>query len=242
MTAASNADAYAAARVGVYFQGFPSTLDGQCVSLIKWFLGDMCGVSNWQAARGDAKDFGDTLVEQGLADLLKPGAQHKRGDIVVWKQDGGGFGHIGVLLSGDRVFEENVGLKGTPSKMVGAFRVYSSRIDPLVADWRTGSPTFYRVKNYIENKPKGGDILTTLNQARIIAHGVGGFNGYDGKPNALDGSIDSLLKKNQVGQPLDTVVAHFYNEAGTGINWRSKRLPAVYADRAKMQKAKDALK
>ncbi|WP_439946519.1 CHAP domain-containing protein [Streptomyces sp. BBFR109] len=155
MTAASNADAWAAKRVGIYFQGFPSTLDGQCVSLIKWFLGDMCNVSDWKLARGDAKDYGDTLVRQGLATVV-PATQRKRGDIVVWKQDGHGFGHIGVLLSGDRVFEENVGLVGTPSKMVGDFRVFSSRIDPLVANWRTGSPTFYRVKSYEEE----GETMT----------------------------------------------------------------------------------
>jgi hypothetical protein len=157
MTAASNADAYAATRVGVYFPGFPSTLDGQCVSLIKWFLGEMCEVSDWKAARGDAKDYGDTLVRQGLADPASAN-QRKRGDIVVWKRDGGGYGHIGVLLTGDMVFEENVGLIGTPSKMVGDFRVYSSRIDPLSASWRTGSPTFYRVKSYIENKSKGATM------------------------------------------------------------------------------------
>lgn len=142
-----DADAYANNRMGIYFPGFPAEFTGQCTSLIKWYLGEMCGVGDWQAARGNAKDFGDTLVHQGLATVVDINSR-REGDIVVWKQDGGGYGHIGVLCSGDNVFEENVGLKGAPSANYSGNIVHPSRLDPLSASWRVGPPSFYRPNGY----------------------------------------------------------------------------------------------
>lgn len=162
MSVANNADDYANGRISIFFPGFPSSLTGQCVSLAKWFLGEMCGVSDWQAARGNAKDFGDTLVNQGHATVV---TSPIRGDLAVWKQDGGGYGHIGVVLSGSRVFEENVGLKGTPSEVVGGVTVYASRIDPLSASWRVGAPTFYRVNSYHEVNPNPNATQAEIEQA-----------------------------------------------------------------------------
>lgn len=144
-----NASIYANKNLGRFFKGYPANLTGQCVSLVKWFLQDMTSVPNPQTARGHAKDFGDTLVAQGHAKKVSS-ALRKRGDLVVWKQDGGGYGHIGVLTDKNHVFEENVGLAGTSSKLVSGVRVYASRIDPLWAFWRVGKPTFYRVKSYKE--------------------------------------------------------------------------------------------
>ena len=102
MAVNNNADDYANARLGIYFQGFPDYLTGQCVSIAKWFIGEMAGVPDWQAARGNARDFGDTLVRQGLATVV---SDPQRGDLAVWKQDGGGLWHVGVVLSCGRVFE-----------------------------------------------------------------------------------------------------------------------------------------
>ncbi|KUM39027.1 CHAP domain-containing protein [Arthrobacter sp. EpRS71] len=173
MAVNQNADDYANARLGIYFPGHPATLTGQCVSLIKWYLGEMCGVAEWQAARGHAKDFGDTLVSQGLATVVSAGSR-KRGDLVVWKQDGGGYGHIGVLCSNDNVFEENVGLAGSKSAVYGGNTVYASRIDPLNAVWRKGPPTFYRVKTYVESiqQPQGGDMVTNRDQLNKLYEAV----------------------------------------------------------------------
>lgn len=145
----ANADAYAAARLNIFFPGFPSSLTGQCVSLNKWFLAEMTEVPNPQAARGHAKDYGDSLVAQGHA-FVVPAGERKPGDFVVWKQDGGGYGHIGVLLTGDRVFEENVGIAGSTRGVFEGNVVYASRIDPLYQNWRVGAPTFYRIKTYSE--------------------------------------------------------------------------------------------
>jgi hypothetical protein len=147
-----NADIYAANRMSLFFPGFPAELTGQCVSLAKWYIGEMCGVADWQSARGNAKDFGDTLVNQGLAVIVDI-SNRRRGDLVVWKQDGGGYGHIGVLLSGDMVFEENAGIRGTPTAVYGGITVYASRTDPLGASWRLGAPTFYRMNGYSEVDP-----------------------------------------------------------------------------------------
>jgi len=253
MTAASNADSWAAERVGIYFQGFPSTLDGQCVSLIKWFLGDMCNVQDWKLARGDAKDYGDTLVRQGLASVV-PAAQRKRGDIVVWKQDGHGFGHIGVLLSGDMVFEENVGLVGTPSKMVGDFRVYSSRIDPLSSSWRTGSPTFYRVKSYIENKQtapavttpaKGGDMITRKGlEAVFLAHlgrmpDTDAYTHYVGNYD-IDFTVNDVKKSDEY-KSHQKVVAQAKADATLGQKARTdKWQQQIYDLQAKLKNAAPA--
>ncbi len=157
---AVDADAYAYARVGIFFTANSNnTLDdgdltGQCVTLNKWFLLEMTQVPNPQIARGNAIDFGDNLVAQGHATVISAG-DRKPGDFVVWKEDGGFNtstqrmnGHIGVLLSNDMVFEENAGIAGTPSKIVAGNTVYASRVDPLYASWRKGQPTFYRINTY----------------------------------------------------------------------------------------------
>lgn len=169
----NNADDYANARIGLYFTANQvknnlesGSLDGQCVTAVKHFLYNMTDVPNAGVARGHAKDYGDTLVREGHATVVSE-ADRRRGDIVVWKQDGGGYGHIGVLLSGDRVFEQNVGIVGTPSKLVNGavensgktimIRVFATRISPLYQNWRVGKPTFYRVKSYSEgNNSEGG--------------------------------------------------------------------------------------
>ena len=187
----NNADDYANARIGIYFPGFPAPYTGQCVSLIKWYLGEMCQVDNWQIARGDAKDFGDTLVKEGLAYIVSE-ANRKRGDIVVWKKDGGGYGHIGVLCSGDNVFEENVSVKGTPSTQIsdgngGFTTVYASRLDPLYASYRKGEPTFYRVYGYQEtnaitqpvNQTNQGDDMIDQNTLTILFNEMLGRNPDD---------------------------------------------------------------
>ena len=157
-----NADDYAAKRLGIFFPGSSNgtmndgDLTGQCVSLVKWFGAEMCDLPNAGAARGNAKDFGDTLVRQGLAYEVAAGAR-QQGDLVVWPQDGGGYGHIGVLLSGDRVFEQNVALPGSSTRVVAGNTVYSSRIDPLYANWRRGGSRFYRMRNYVGNRPSVSD-------------------------------------------------------------------------------------
>lgn len=152
------ADSWAGPRVGIFFPATSNNkldagdLDGQCVSLAKWFIYEACSVPNPGEARGHAKDYGNTLVAQGHA-VEVPAAQRKAGDLVIWPQDGGSYGHIGVLLDNDRVFEQNVGLPGSSHKYVrqsdgSNVLVFASRIDPLFASWRKGAARYYRIKTY----------------------------------------------------------------------------------------------
>lgn len=151
-----NVDQYALKRLNMFFPadtdntGRDGNLTGQCVSLVKWFLAEMTSVPNPFIARGHAKDFGDQLVREGHAYVV---SSPKRGDIVVWKQDGGGYGHIGVVTSGD-VFEENVHIPGPVTRVVDGDVVYASRLGKINESFRRGAPTFYRVRTYVENLPK----------------------------------------------------------------------------------------
>lgn len=147
---ASNADDYSATRLGFFFPGSISSLDGQCVSLVKWFIAEMTGIPNPQAARGDARYFGKRLVAEGLADEV-PYANRRRGDIICYEY--GTYGHIAVQLSGGRVFEENVNWPGVSSKVVDGARVYASRIGSEGESWRRDEHV-YRIKSYNEK----GDI------------------------------------------------------------------------------------
>lgn len=180
-----NADDYAAKRLGIFFPGSSNgtmndgDLTGQCVSLAKWFGAEMCELPNPGAGRGHAKDFGNTLVNQGLAYEVAAD-QRAQGDIVVWQQDGGGYGHIGVLLSGDRVFEQNVALPGSSTRVIAGNTVYSSRIDPLYVNWRRGAPRFYRMRNYVGNRPSVSDDQIKQAYRDILEREAdeGGINHY----------------------------------------------------------------
>lgn len=168
MAVAANADDYAASRVGIYFPGVNPTLDGQCVSLVKWFMGEMSSVPDWNAARGDARYVGKTLVAQGHAYEV-PYAQRSRGDIVCYEY--GQFGHIGVILSGNRTFEENVNWPGVASKIVDGARVYASRVGSMDESWRHDMH-IYRLKSYNEQ----GANMPTLPTKQQVAEAYGKHN------------------------------------------------------------------
>ena len=218
MTAAKNANDYANARLNHFFPassnntGSDGDLTGQCVSLIKWFLSEMTSVPNPFTARNHAKDYGATLVAQGHATEVKA-SDRKQGDLVVWPSDGGGFGHIGILLDGDKVFEENVGLEGTPSKTIKSgnesWTVYASRIDPLSAKWRKGNPVFYRIKSYKEGDT---DVATIQNkdQAKLLYVMVLHRN----LNNVSDKEAQGL-----VGQDVFKVIDRMRADGAAGAEW-----------------------
>lgn len=194
---AINADEYAKARLNKFFPGIVPSLDGQCVSLTKGFMQDMSSVPNPQAARGDARHVGNTLVAQGHATEV-PYSQRKRGDLICYEY--GTYGHIAVQLSGGRVFEQNVNMSGVASKIVDGSRVYASRIGSESEAWRTGkNPHVYRLKTYKEGSSMA---KLSLEFARILAHGILGRNGVTNKVNALSGAADGDLKKHHVGKEL----------------------------------------
>ena len=111
---ADNAEAYASTRIGIFFPAHNQTpadgnLTGQCVTLNKWFLAEMTDVPYPFNARGDARYVGQTLVAQGHATKV-PYSERRRGDFAVFEY--GQYGHIGVLLDQDRIFEQNVNVGG----------------------------------------------------------------------------------------------------------------------------------
>lgn len=77
-----------------------------------------------------------------------------------------------------------------------------------------------------------GDSMSTtdLGLARVLAHGILGRNGHNGKPNALDGSQDADLIKNHVGKETNAKIWEFYNSA-EGKDWRDNLQPKAYAER-----------
>lgn len=160
MATNSNADEYANQRVGIYFPGVIWQLDGQCVSLAKWFMGEMSQVPDWNSARGDARYVGQTLVRQGHAYEVSR-AEAKRGDLVIWEY--GQYGHIAVLLSGWRIFQQNANVPGVASKIVDGSRVYASSIVPIYNSLGGVAPKFYRLKTYVENVKKEETTMVIQN-------------------------------------------------------------------------------
>lgn len=158
----ANADDYAASRVGIFFPAHNQTpadgnLTGQCVTLNKWFLAEMTDVPNAFAARGDARYVGDALVAQGHA-VEVAYENRQRGDFVVYKY--GKYGHIGVLLSGDRLFEQNANVGNVAKRLVDGAYVYAARIGSLNESWRPVRPNIYRIKSYTE---KGSGLMIIQN-------------------------------------------------------------------------------
>lgn len=158
-----NADVYAVKRQNIFFSGVVPSLDGQCVSLVKWFMQEMSDVPNPQAARGHARSVGKTLVAQGHAVEVTYG-QRKRGDVICYEF--GEYGHTAIQLSGGRVFEQNVNWPGVASKIVAGARVYASRIGSESEPWRQ-SVHIYRLKTYFE-----GGLMETFTEGNRVDFNV----------------------------------------------------------------------
>lgn len=201
MAVANNADDYAATRQNIFFPGVIPDLDGQCVSLVKWFLQEMTSVPNPQAARGDARYVGQTLVAQGHA-VEVPYSERRRGDIVGYEF--GTYGHIAVQLSGGRVFEENVNMGGVQSKVVAGSTVYASRIGSEAEPWRANkNPHIYRIKSYNEEGEHMA-VITIENQV-AISEGTQGTQ----PQNAED---TQFINKEVDQATLDNMVTYWANK------------------------------
>lgn len=149
----ANAEVYASKRLNMFFPAHNQTpidgnLTGQCVTLNKWFLAEMTDVPNAFAARGDARYVGQTLVNQGHATRV-PYGERRRGDFAVFEY--GVWGHIGVLIDANRIFEENVNVGGVARRWVDGAYVYASRVGNLAEAWRPVQATIYRINSYNES-------------------------------------------------------------------------------------------
>lgn len=194
-----NAEIYAATRVGIFFPGSSNgtgadgDLTGQCVTLNKWFLAEMTDVPAPFSARGDARYVGQTLVRQGHATQV-PYEQRRRGDFAVFEY--GQYGHIGVLLDADRIFEQNANV-GVARKLVAGAWVYASRVGRLSESWRTQRATIYRINSYRE----GSMSVDKLSREDVIEIHRAYFIGDPGAGYGWE----------HVGQPLSKIVADFKN-------------------------------
>lgn len=213
MAAANNADDYASSRINIFFPGIEPSLDGQCVSLAKWFMAEMTNVPNPQAARGDARYVGKTLVAQGHA-VEVPYDQRKRGDLVCYET--GQYGHIGVILSGNRTFEENVNWPGTSAKIVDGSYVYASRIGSMAEPWRQAmNMHIYRLNTYREGASviEPQTIISTFADFDAGTPTPDQIKYYGNHPNGYDELHTDLLKYNFAARKdLEKKLA----EAGSG--------------------------
>ena len=218
-----NADAYAAARLNIFFPAHNQTpadgnLTGQCVTLNKWFLSEMTDVPAPFAARGDARYVGDSLVNQGHA-VEVAYSDRRRGDFVVYKY--GVYGHIGVLLSGDRIFEQNVNVPGVARRIVDGAYVYASRIGSLGESWRPVRPNIYRIKSY-----KEGNMPTLIDEEGVRILAVGVLN----RPEPLTTTPD--LKSHIGGDALAKIKEFWYSPEGKAANKWQQAAPQVIANQA----------
>lgn len=79
----------------------------------------------------------------------------------------------------------------------------------------------------------GANMGLDLGQARVLAHGILGRNGFDGRPNALNGDCDADLNKNHVGKDAYAKIWEMYN-SGEAVNFRNSTNVA-YAERDRLR-------
>lgn len=156
--------------------GIPD-LNGQCVTLIKALM-EFLGVPNPYAARGHAKDAGDTYIRQGLG---TPGKGWLT--IVVNRSMGniGGvtYGHIWVDLAGEANYESN-----------GNRALYTTKNTRPISQGQQ----FINFDKYI--KEEDSNMKLNLATARQLAETVLGREG------AMQGKHDADLKKHHVGKEI----------------------------------------
>ena len=82
----------------------------ECVSLVQCYLHDVLGQP--AKARGNAKDWTKTYVNEGLGKIVSKG---KYGDIVVFNN--GKYGHIAIFIDNNTIYDQYNGAKANYRKM-----------------------------------------------------------------------------------------------------------------------------
>lgn len=85
-------------------------LKKQCVSLVQCYVNDVLGQP--AKARGNAKDWDETYVREGLGKIVKKG---QYGDIVVFNKDT--YGHIAIFIDDNTIYDQYDGKKAGYRKM-----------------------------------------------------------------------------------------------------------------------------
>lgn len=136
-----------------------------------------------------------------------------------------------LVNAGSKVSEgQLIGYSGNTGVSTGAHLHWGTR--PLSPNMNNGYRGF--VDPSIVLNSTGGSMSTTdLGIARVIAHGVLGRNGLDGRPNALAGASDTDLNRNHVGKETNGKIWEFYNSA-EGKAYRDSTIKA-YQERDKLR-------
>lgn len=88
-------------KVDVPWVQSESRLKGQCVSLVQTYLQEC--LEQPAKARGNAKDWVQSYVNEGLGHTS---ADQKDGDIIVFPNEAGGYGHIAIYFEG-KLYDQN---------------------------------------------------------------------------------------------------------------------------------------
>lgn len=89
-------------QIDVPWVNKPSRLKGHCVSLIQCYIQDC--LEQPARARGNAKRWKETYVNEGLGTIV---TTPKKGDILVFLEQGGGYGHLAIYIDSNTMYDQN---------------------------------------------------------------------------------------------------------------------------------------
>lgn len=193
--------------------------NGQCVSLIKALL-EFLGVPNPYGARGNAKDVGDTLVRQDIAEpgggWLMVAVNRSMGRI-----GGVTYGHVWIDLAGEANYEQN-----------GARALHTTKnTRPL-----SHAQQIVNLDKYIKADPPKPSIKSNDTIAREVIAGKWGNGpdrvnrlkkaGYD--PSAVQAIVNQLVSPQKPSRKSNETVARevIQGKWGNGPD-RKRRLEAA---------------
>lgn len=212
--------------------GYPS-LNGQCVTLTKALM-EFLGVPSPYAARGDAKDAGDTYLRQGLG---KPGKGWLT--IVVNRDMGyiGGvrYGHIWIDLQGEANYESN-----------GARALYTTKNTRPISQGQQ----FINFDQWVAGGSDNMPTPVTKEYARMLHSEMEGWD----LDKTHRGEYDKLFMDAWGGQPIENLLWQKWNTNGAfrAARERNRKFYEQYANiidglsarptKEELQKALDQIK
>ena len=150
---------------------------GQCVSLLQQYLIQVFNIPF--KARGHAKDFGKSLVNENLAYKVK---KPTRGDIIVYSgsKNNDFYGHVAIFIDENLMYDQNNSthddIKSGYSKILAGTKTYfriktSNKIGRYIlliakairTDHKLGNKYIVKVKDVMYDPYKKYEMLTSKN-------------------------------------------------------------------------------
>lgn len=179
---------------------------GQCVSLIQQYLLQCYGIPI--KTRGHAKDFGNSLVKEGVAiQVTSP----EMGDLIVYagSKDNSYYGHIAIYISQNKMYDQNNGthdnLAAGYSTILKGKKTYF-RIINKISEWNVGKYKLLKVKSVRKSHNLG------LNEYRVKELTSPSESWTKKELNMLVSQRPNDIAKFKEGVILDVV--EIYNENG----------------------------